>query len=118
MGFFYAIKLIMELVVIGRTHKPTGLKGEIQLIIQDEYLEELEHLEVLFIRTYSKPAPYFIEYLLLEKMPTIKIEEVDNKEAAKKFSSKEVSIRKSDLLIPEEERIIGSQLEYHFLLGL
>ncbi len=108
----------MELVVIGKTHKPTGLKGEIQLIVNEEYLVELEHLEVLFIKTYGRPTPYFIEHIRVNNnLPLVKLEEIENKEVAKKLSAKEISVRKSDLRIPEEERIIPSSLNYAFLVN-
>lgn len=78
----------MELVEIGFTGKPHGLKGEIKLRILEFYEEDLMKAQSLLI---GDPAvPYFAEYLRGGGALIGKLEGLDSREAVQPLSSKPV----------------------------
>jgi 16S rRNA processing protein RimM len=91
-----------KLVKIGFTKKPHGLKGEIKLQIDDQYLEDLMETEVVLLTIKGKPTPYFIEDIRVGNAILAKFEDVDTVEAANEIASKEMSLREQDILTDEE----------------
>jgi 16S rRNA processing protein RimM len=91
-----------KLVKIGFTKKPHGLKGEIKLQIDDQYLEDLMETEVVLLTIKGKPTPYFIEDIRVGNAILAKFEDVDTVEAANEIASKDMSLREQDILTDEE----------------
>lgn len=104
-----------EYIEIGYTQKAHGVKGEIKIFIEEEFIDELEHLEVLFLNVRGNVLPYFIE----EKRGTgnyiIKFEDVNDKEAAERIKAAAILAKPSDLKYwePFEEQ----ELFYNHCIG-
>jgi 16S rRNA processing protein RimM len=102
---------------IGHTKKTYGVKGELKLKIADKHLEDLAHSDVLFLDMDGRKIPCFVEYVNFENPFTIKFEDYDNKESAQDLTGKEIFLRASDLLSPEERTIEVEGLYYEKYLG-
>lgn len=92
-----------NLVAIGYTKKPHGLKGELKVQIEELYLDDFLEAETIFLDLRGKKLPFFIESVREGNEILLKLEDVDSKEAADGLSSKEVFLRESDI-IPLDER--------------
>ena len=92
-----------NLVAIGYTKKPHGLKGELKVQIEELYLDDFLEAEIIFLDMKGKKLPFFIESVREGNEILLKLEDVDSKEAADSLSSKEVFLRESDI-VPLEER--------------
>ncbi len=106
----------MELFKIGKTQKPHGLTGEIRVVVEDIFLDELSSFEVLFIKVGAKPIPYFVESLTFGNLPNFKLEDVNTREDARKIGSKDLFVRKSDLSF-DPDQVEDNDLHYGFLKG-
>jgi 16S rRNA processing protein RimM len=100
-----------NLIKIGFTKKPHGLKGEIKLVVEDRYLEDLMETELVLIDIKGKPTPFFIEDIIA------KFEDVDTPELALVISSKELFIREQDLIPDAERELLIEQLPYAHCIG-
>ncbi|MDZ7880653.1 MAG: hypothetical protein U5L45_23460 [Saprospiraceae bacterium] len=107
-----------KLVKIGFTRKPHGLKGEIKLQIDEQYLEDLMETEVVLLTIKGKPIPYFIEDIRVGNALIAKFEDVDTVELANDIASKEMSLREADILADEERTYEVEQgMEYADCVG-
>jgi 16S rRNA processing protein RimM len=107
-----------DLVKIGFTRKPHGLKGEIKLQIDDKYLEDLLETDVVLLTIKGKPTPYFIEDIRVGNAILAKFEEIDTVEAAAEIGSKELSLRAKDILADEERTFEPEEgMEYEDCVG-
>lgn len=105
-----------ELVEIGKTLKSHGVDGDLRFSIEDEYLEDFLSVEVVFLQQGGQPVPYFINEIKGVHL-VVDLDEVDDKETAKKLAGKKVLIRKDDL-IPEDEKMFEAVgLEYDPCIG-
>lgn len=104
-----------DYIEIGYTQKPHGVKGEIKIFIEDEFLDEMEHLEILFLNVHGNVLPYFIEEVRGAGNYIIKFEDVNDKEAANKIKASPILMKKADLKYWEEE--IESELFYNHCSG-
>lgn len=76
----------MELVQIGKTGRPHGIKGEIKLYVDEGYEDDLFAAKALLI---GQPAlPYFIEKLRAGGSIIAKLEEMDQREDVVLLSNK------------------------------
>ncbi len=91
-------------IQIGYTKKTHGVGGELKLVVEEEFIEDFDGAEVLFLKIKGQFTPYFIESVRSPKNPIIKFEEVNTKEAAFNMMHKEVFLRSSD--VSEKEEII------------
>ncbi len=94
-----------NIISIGFTKKPHGLKGEIKLHIEEKYVEDVMNAELLILDIKGKKTPFFVEDVRFGNAIIAKFEEVNSPEGAAAIASKEIFLRESDL-IPEEEREI------------
>ncbi len=92
----------MENIKIGFTKKPHGLKGEIKLQVDDQYLEDLLETEVVLLTIKGKPTPYFVEDIRVGNALIAKFEDVDTVDAANLIASKEMSLRPQDIIADED----------------
>lgn len=103
----------MDLINIGKTLKPYGIKGELKVAMEDEFLDLLPELSVIFIKLNGTAVPYFPEQVNSDAA-LIKLEEVDSPEAAQKLSSKELLARREDIPF-DPDSIVTDSLAFSHL---
>lgn len=108
--------MLEDYIKIGQTGKAHGLHGELKISVEDEFLEDLNYLEVLFIaRKSGKPLPYFLESM---RGPGIaKFEEVDDRESAQVMQHLDLLARRSDFQRDLDTVTTDDHLEFGFLKG-
>ena len=106
-----------NLLKIGFTKKPHGLKGEIKVQIEERYMEDLLETEVVLLTIKGKPTPFFIEDIKVGNAVIVKFEDVDSVEAANEIGSKELSLREQDILDDDVREIEVEGLEYEGCVG-
>ncbi|MFN0034455.1 MAG: ribosome maturation factor RimM [Saprospiraceae bacterium] len=109
-----------QYVSIGRTRKAHGLAGELKLSIEERYLEDFMKNERIFLEVRGVKIPYFIANVRGAGEMILKLEEVDNRDAATALQSREVLLREQDIL-PDHAREYEVEeedaLEYGHLAG-
>lgn len=95
--------LMEKYISIGFTKKEHRLKGELKVLVDDEYLEDLLKTPVIFLSIKGRQLPYFVEETKLENEVIIKLEDVNSKEAARLLSSKEIFLQPANILKKEEK---------------
>lgn len=109
-----------NLIRVGYTKKPHGIKGEIKVQIEEEYLDDFLEAKVIFLEIKGKAVPYFITEAREGNEIIIKLEDITTREMAMEIAGKELSLREEDLQIPESEsddevvnftQLIGFQIE-------
>jgi len=106
-----------DLVQIGKTKKPHGIKGELKLYVEDKYEEDFYQASVIFLNVGGSETPFFVENLRGDLFPILKLEGVDTRNRAMDFSHKVILLRKEDLLKEEEKAPILEVLQYKHLAG-
>ena len=102
---------------IGFTKKEHRLKGELKVLVEDEYLEDFLKTPVIFLSIKGRHLPFFVEKATLENELTLKLEDVDSKEAAQLLSSKEIFLQPANILKKEERKIeVESDLVFGHLV--
>lgn len=86
-----------KFVEIGRFSKPVGVKGEIKVDIEDDFMDDFLESDHFFVKIKGNYAPFFIEYFIESSPIVIKAEEIDNPEDAGEFRLKEVYLRERDI---------------------
>lgn len=109
-----------NLISIGYTKKPHGIKGDLKVQIEGEYLDDLLEAEVLFLEIRGKKVPYFIVEARDGNDILVKFEDIDSREAAAELAGKELFLRAEDMQTAEQEtddlledftQLIGFQIE-------
>ncbi len=90
-----------QYVIIGRTRKAHGLTGELKVSIEDRYLEDFMKNERIFLEVKGLKIPYFIDNVRGGGEMIMKLEEVDDRDAAIALQSREVLLREQDILAEE-----------------
>jgi 16S rRNA processing protein RimM len=101
----------MQTVLIGRTGRPHGIRGELSLIVDDHYLDDLERARAVLIG--DPPIPYFIERLIGGGKPRVKLETFDRREQVRLLANR-------PLHLPAEEVAqvgTGEETPYDRLVG-
>lgn len=106
----------MDYVEIGRIRKPHGLGGEIKGDIDERFWDDVAEIDAFFIEIKGEKTPYFIEYLRGKGTLILKFEDIDTKEDASLFTSKNLYLRREDVNLSEEE-INDTGLEFSYLEG-
>ncbi len=86
-----------EYIQTGRTGKAFGAYGALKFKVEEQFLDDFFGLSVLFIELLGKPVPFFVEAIVSESPLIVKLEEVDNREAARELAGKPVLARREDL---------------------
>lgn len=109
-----------QYVIIGRTRKAHGLAGELKISIEDRYLEDFMKNERIFLDVRGVKIPYFIANVRGGGEMILKLEEVDDRDAAIALQAREVLLREQDIL-PEHAREFEveaeEEMEYAHLAG-
>jgi 16S rRNA processing protein RimM len=110
----------IQYVNIGYTKKAHGLGGELKLFIEDRFLEDFLKNERIFVDVKGSKLPFFVASVRGKGEMILKLEEVDNRDAAFGLQSREVFLREQDL-IPDHARELEIEeeegLEYEYLAG-
>lgn len=107
----------MEFISIGHTLKTFGVNGAIKVDIIPAFISDLEKAPAIFFLENGKHLPYFLESVKNSNQPVITIEDIDNKEAARRFHSKEIFLRISDINPAHLEVATTDDLQYSNLIG-
>lgn len=86
-------KALVKVARLGRAH---GLKGEIKIKIEEAYFDDLISSESLLVEISGQHIPYFVEAWRSDGA-LVKLEEVDEKEAAALLQQKDVYLPESQL---------------------
>lgn len=108
-----------QYVIIGRTRKAHGLTGELKLSIEERYLEDFMKNERIFLELRGLKIPYFIANVRGGGEMILKLEEVDDRDAAIALQGRDVLLREQDILpdhlrefeVEEEETLQYGHLE-------
>jgi 16S rRNA processing protein RimM len=82
---------------IGLVQKPIGIKGEVKIEVEDDFLDDLVESDHLFLRINGSFVPWFIEELRETSYLILKLEEVDTPEKAARFTLHEIFLRTDDI---------------------
>ena len=91
------------MIKIGFTKKTHGLNGNLKVQVEERYLEDFANADHIFIEINGSKVPYFIEDLRGGNELIIKLEDIDDINAAKLITSKELFL-KEEQIIPAEKR--------------
>lgn len=108
--------MLDKFVTIGYTKKTYGSKGQIKMVVEAHYLEDLIKSDFVFINYMGKPLPFFIETIEDMGDLLLKVEEVDTPEEAKSIVAKDLYLRETDLSTLPEKRDENGLL-FGFLKG-
>jgi 16S rRNA processing protein RimM len=106
-----------DLVKVGQTKKPHGVKGELKVFIDDAYYEDFILSKVVFLKLRGTFMPYFVEEIRGEQFLIVKLEDVNNREQALEIGGKEIALRQEDILEDDERTIEPEGLEFAHLKG-
>ncbi len=102
---------------IGFTKKCHGLKGELKVLVEDEFLEDFLKTPVIFLAINGRHLPYFVEKARMGNELILKLEDVDSKENAQLLSSKEIFLQPANILKEEERELeVESNLVFGHLI--
>jgi 16S rRNA processing protein RimM len=108
-----------EYINIGHTRKTHGIGGELKMVFEARFLEDFLKNERIFIDVKGIKIPYFIANVRGSAELIVQLEEVATKEAAYLLQSREIFLRKQDIL-PDHLReleVEDETLEYEHLTG-
>jgi 16S rRNA processing protein RimM len=91
----------MDYVQIGFLGKVHGLKGELKLTVEEQFADDFNMVDVVFLKVKGHFMPFFIDSIRGENTPIIKFEETNNKEAAAAIQHQPLFMKASDLTIIE-----------------
>lgn len=82
-----------DILKIGRTRKPYGIKGEINIVFQKAEYAELD-TEFYFLETDGIPVPFFVEEFTFSSdvLARVKFEDISDEKCAARFSNLDVYI--------------------------
>ena len=87
-----------NLIAIGYTQKPHGLKGELKFFVEENFEDDFFGTEAIFIEVKGTRVPYFMESVRSGNQIIVKLEGVDTKEAAQMLSSKSVLLSEKSIV--------------------
>ncbi len=87
--------------LIGKIRKSHGLKGELRIFIEEEYLDDIIKAKLLFLGSPENNIPYFISSIRSAPNLLIKLEEVDSKEQADALGKAGILLPEADLTLIE-----------------
>ena len=100
-------------ISIGHTKKLHGIKGGVKLNIKDDYLEDFDKTDVLFLAINGRKIPFFIQKKIHDIPFRVIFEDHNNRELAQALVGKEIFL--TDQQVTLKETI--SHLEYEPYIG-
>jgi 16S rRNA processing protein RimM len=104
-------------ISIGSTKKPHGLKGEVKLFVEEKYLEDLMHADIIMIDIRGRQTPFFVEDIRVGNNIIAKFEDINTPEAAMSIAHKEIFLREGDLIPDDEREIEIEMMTYEHCVG-
>jgi 16S rRNA processing protein RimM len=96
--------MIGEVVKIGRIGRTHGFKGELKISVEEAYQQDALACKSLLVAIGGQYIPHFVQYLRGTTNMLLKLEEVNDKEAASVFQQKDLYLRANQVTVaPEEE---------------
>ncbi len=97
-----------ETVLIGKVGSPVGIKGEVRITLYAQDSTNLKEGKVLLLERAGKTVSAAIKRLRYQKdRPVVKLDGIDDRNAAEDIRGMEVSIHASDLEeLPEGEHYV------------
>lgn len=83
---------MIALTHIGHTLKPQGREGLLRLRVADDYIEDLQNVNAIFLDLDGSRVPFLYTDLQIKNHLLIKLDEVDDPQEASKYSSKALYI--------------------------
>ena len=106
-----------DFISVGHTQKSHGIKGEIKLKVDPDFIADVLAAEIIFIKHQGATLPFFSENIRGQgKFIIAKFEDVDSPEKADTISSSEIFLREEDIQVADEEEVEDS-LVFGFLAG-
>lgn len=93
----------MDYVEIGFLGKVHGLKGELKFNINEQFIDDFNMADVVFVKTKGHFAPFFIESIRAANNPLIKFEDANTKETAMKIQHQPFFLRARDITVIEAD---------------
>lgn len=84
-------------IKVGQMLKTVGKSGAIKLLIEDEFFEDVEKCNYLFIKNRGSYVPYFIEHFIDSNDIVVKFEDINNPEDAAKLALQDIYLRQMDI---------------------
>ncbi|MCZ2100144.1 MAG: ribosome maturation factor RimM [Chitinophagales bacterium] len=84
-------------IAIGQLLKSVGTSGEMKVLVQDEFFEDVDQCGHFFVKNKGNYVPYFIEYFRESADLIIKIEEMDTPEAVNCLVLEPIYLPQSDI---------------------
>lgn len=105
------------MIKIGFTKKTHGLNGGIKIHIEQRYLEDFMNVDHVFIEINGTKVPYFIEDVRAGNELIVQLEEINDVNAAKLMTSKEIFLKSEQILTPQERTLKVKGEEYFDIEG-
>ena len=86
-----------EYVKVGHTKKPHGIKGELKIVIEDAFLEDVLEASVIFLEIGAGMVPCFPASYRDVGSLLIKFDGMDDREAIAPMVGRPVYLREEDL---------------------
>jgi 16S rRNA processing protein RimM len=96
----------MEYIKIGFVGKTHGLKGELKLSVEEDFIEAFNDTDAVFVEVRGQKTPFFIEGTRSPDSPIIKFEEIDTKEAALPLQHKAIYLKADAVTIVPTETVL------------
>ena len=105
---------MQELISIGYTKKPHGVKGAIRVSIKDEYLDTFEEVDVLFLAINGRNIPYFVASKIFDPPFRVTFEDHPTREAIEPLTSKEILVQKEKVIeiTTSNDLIYGAYIDF------
>lgn len=93
----------IELIDIGYTKKPKGIRGYLRIEVQDKYIDDLNNARALFLDLDGSQVPFLIEKFIIDSQLLIKLDEVDTPQQAELYTSKSAFLERKEIKIASDE---------------
>ncbi len=95
---------LQDIIQVGRTQKPHGIKGEINILFNKAEYADLDS-EYYFLMIDNIPVPFFIEEFTFttDVGARVKFEDLNDEKSASKYINLEVYLPRKLVKVPEDE---------------
>ena len=93
---------MQKYIRIGHTKKLYGIKGEIRINIEEDFLTDFDQTDVLFLDIEGRKIPYFIKEKVYHTPFRIVFEDHTQRETSQALTGKEIFLRAEQITLPEE----------------
>lgn len=93
----------MNYIQVGFLGKAHGLKGELKFKIDEEYIDDFNEVDVLFIKMKGHYAPCFIESIRSGNSLIIKFEDTNTKEEAATIQHQPIFLKEEAITVYADE---------------